>query len=328
MRVLVTGADGLLGSHLVRKLIERGDQVAALVQKGTEAPTIEGLPLERFQGDLLEKESGLKQAVSGCQAVIHCAAIANMWADRDLTWAVNLEGTRKVLEACIDEGAGRLVHIGTASSFAFGPLEDPGDETKPFSPVYRGMAYMESKHRAMELVQEYVNERGLDAVVVAPTFLLGAYDYRPSGGELVKQFIKRGMKYVSPGGRNFAYAGDVAGAAAAALEKGEAGEAYIAGGENLTYFDFFTRVARAYGIDPPRRVIPKPVVIAAGATGSLYNKVSGKRTPIDLRMAKVSCYDTYYSSDKAKRELGMTETPIEAAIEESIDSLKEYGHIK
>lgn len=326
-RALVTGADGLLGSHLVRRLLERGCTVRALIQPGSDSPTLKGLPIEKREGDLLADDDGLARGVRDCDYVFHCAAITNMWADPQLAWNVNLEGTRKVLEACRNKGIERLVHIGSASSFEFGPISDPGDENGPFPEVYRGTAYMESKHRAMKLVCEYAAQKGIDAVVVAPTFLLGAYDYRPSGGELVRQFIKRGLKYISPGGRNFACAGDVAGVAILALEKGKTGEAYIAGGENLDYFDFFRRVAKTAGVEPPGRVIPRALVMAAGAAGSVYRKISGKPAMLNLKMARFSCYDTYYASGKASEELGMTFTPIDKAIEDSVESLREYGHI-
>jgi len=328
LQVMVTGADGLLGSNLVRRLLEMGFSVRVLVHPKSSSPTLRGLTLETFSGDLLSEDSVLAEASRGCDAVFHCAAITNMWADPQLTWEVNLKGTEAVLKACLREGVKRLVHIGSASSFAFGPMQNPGDERSPFAEVYRGMAYMESKHEAMKLVREWVTERGLDAVIVAPTFLLGKYDYGPSGGELIRQYLKRGLKYVPPGGRNFANAGDVARAAILAWERGKAGEAYIAGGENLRYFDFFSAVSRIAGTRPPVRVIPKALVLAAGAAGSAYKKIPGKTAQVDLRIARVSCYETYYSSEKALAELGMTQTPIDVAIEDSIESLREYGHIQ
>ncbi|MFH1150219.1 MAG: NAD-dependent epimerase/dehydratase family protein [Actinomycetota bacterium] len=323
----VTGADGLLGSHLVRRLLDRGMTVRAMIEPGSDSPTLQGLDVEKRTCDLLAADPGLAEALRGCDFVFHCAAVTDMWADPRLAWEVNLEGTRKVLDACLVNGTGRLVHIGSASSFAFGPSDRPGDETGPFPDVYRGTAYMESKHRAMQLVFEYVERRGLDAVVVAPTFMLGAYDRRPSGGELIRQFVKRGLKYVSPGGRNFANAGDVAEAAVLALAKGKAAEAYIAGGWNMRYIDFFDAVARTAGVDPPRRVLPGPLVMAAGAAGSAFSGLTRRRAVINWKMAKFSCCDTYYSSDRARDELGMTFTPVERAIEDSVESLREYGYI-
>ncbi len=327
-RVLVTGADGLLGSHLVRRLLEEGYEVRALIQPGIDSPTLKGLEIDTWEGDILSRDGNLEKAMEGCTYAYHCAAIANMWADPDLTRRVNFDGARNVFDACLNAGVERLVHIGSASSFQFGPMESPGDETGPFPEAYRGVPYMESKHHAMKLAWEYVEQKGLDAVVIAPTFLLGEFDFRPSGGELIRQFIKRGLKSISPGGRNFAYAGDVANAAVLGLEKGKKGEAFIAGGVNMRYFDFFTTVAQLAGVQPPKRIVPKAIVMAAGAAGSITSKITGKRAVINLRMARFSCFDNYYSSGKAEDELGMTTSPIEVAIKESIECLREYGHIK
>ena len=328
MRVLVTGADGLLGSNLVRELLDHDHSVRVLIQPGSGSRTLEGLPLDRVDGDLLADEESLDSAVSGCPFVLHCAGITDMWADPGLTWRVNLEGTRRMLDACLREGVVRLVFVGSASSFQFGPIENPGDESRSFPAVYKGMAYMESKHRAMELVREYVQSRGLNAVILNPTFMLGPYDARPSSGELIRQFIKRGMKYISKGGRNFVHARDAARAMVSALEKGGRGESYIVGGENLSYFDFLSMVAEKAGIEPPRKVLPSALVIAGGAAGSIVKKISGRDIAIDLKMARIACLGTYYSSAKAEQGLGLEHSPIEVAIEESLESLKEYGHIR
>ena len=329
MKAFVTGGDGILGSHLVRALCARGFSVRVLVQPGSSSPTLRGLPIEIVEGDLLEDGQALGEAVRGCGLVFHCAAVTDMWAAPRLVWRVNLEGTEKVLEACSREGVGRLVFVGSASSFAFGTIENPGREDGAFPAAYRGIAYMESKHRASALVREYVDVRGLDAVTVAPTFMLGALDWRPSSGELVRQFITRRLRFVTPGGRNFAYAPDVADAMISAAERGETGRSYICGGHNMRYMDFFTAVARVAGnVEPPRFILPGSLVKAGGVAGSLFERVTGRRAALNAKMAKLSLYGTYYSSDRAVDELGMPQTPIETAIEETLKSLREYGHIE
>jgi dihydroflavonol-4-reductase len=328
MKVFITGADGLLGANLVRELIARGIEVRAFIQAGSKSPTLEGLDIEGVEGDLLAEDSKLKDAMSGCDAAFHCAAITDQWADPELTWKVNLEGTRRVLDASLSAGVKKLVFTGSASSYKQGTRKKPGDETSPFPEEYKGVAYMESKAKAAELVREYVKDKGLDAVICCPTFMLGLYDARPSSGELIRQYVKRGMRFASPGGRNFAYVGDIAKAMANALEKGRAGQSYIVGGENLSYQEFFTKVAKAAGARPPNFVIPKPFVLLGGAIGGLVEKMTGKPALFNPRIAKFACMGTYYSSEKAIKELDMPQTPVDQAIEESIKSLKEYGYLK
>ena len=328
MQVLVTGADGLLGSHLVRVLLERGDSVRVLVHPDSASPTLEGLPLDRRAADLLSADDFLFEAVRGCRVVFHCAAVTDLRASRELVWKVNFDGTRRLLDACVRARVPRVVHTGSASSFGFGSLGNPGNEGHPFPPAYRGLAYMESKRRAADLLQSYVKSGALEVVTVAPTFLLGAYDWRPSSGELIRQFVRRGFPFVSPGGRNFVYAGDAARLLAAAAERGRNGEDYIAGGHNLSYLDFFARVARIHGgVRPPRWVLPPSLILAAGWWGSVLSRISGKPAVLDTTLARLSLYGTYYSAEKAVRELGLGRTPIDAAISESILSLREYGHL-
>lgn len=328
MQALVTGADGLLGTHLVRKLLDRGVRVRAFLHPRSDSCTLDGLDIERCPGDLLGDPAPLREAVEGCDRVFHCAAVTDLWADRRIVWNVNLEGTRRLLDACAQAGTGRLVHVGSGSSFAFGPMDRPGDETGPYPDAYRGIPYMESKFEAMGEVLRQVRDRGLDAVVVAPTFLLGRYDFRPSSGELIRQFITRRIPFTSPGGRNFAYAGDVAEALLAAADHGRPGRCYLAGGENLSYLDFFTRVARIQGgLRPPRLALPASALLAAGAAGSAYARLTGRPAALNLTVARLSLLETYYSSARAVDELGMPCTPVDTAIAESIQSLKEYGHI-
>jgi dihydroflavonol-4-reductase len=324
---LVTGADGLLGSHLVRQLLGQGLSVRVFVQPGLESPTLRDLPLDRVAGDLLADDRTVENAVHGCATVFHCAAITDLNADRDRVWRVNLDGTRRVLDACAREGVRRLIFTGSASSFQFGPLDAPGDETGGFPANYRGVPYMESKHQAMERVRRSALRGDVDAVIVAPTFMLGDLDSRPSSGELIRQFIVRGLRFTSPGGRNFVRAADVAAAMIAAMSKGRRGECYIAGGHNVTYLDFFTEVARIAGARPPKWVVPRSALLAVGAIGSAAGKLRGTRPPLDLRMARLASLGTYYSPRKAVAELGMPQTPWQTGIAETLAGLRAFGHL-
>lgn len=327
MKALITGADGLLGSNLVRELLDQNFEVRVLLQPGSPSCTLDGLPIEKLQGDLLDEGDGLAKAVKGCQAVFHCAAITDFWADAELTWKVNLEGSRKVMDACLACGVKRLVLVGSASSFQFGTRERPGDEHSSYAPAYRGIPYMESKHAAVELAKRYIRDKGLDAVMVMPTFMLGNHDSRPSSGTLIQQFVKKEMKATSPGGRNFVHVRDVARAMILALEKGIKGECYILGGQNLTYKELFTMAARAAGIKPPLLVLPRAAILLFGAAGSAYEKLTGKQPLMNYRLARMALLETYYSPAKAVAGLGMPRTPVEEAVRDTVAGLRDYGHL-
>lgn len=327
MKVLITGADGLLGSNLVRKLLELEYAVRVIIQPGSRSTSLDGLDIERVEGDLLDDGNALADAMRGCDGVFHMAAITDLWCDPELTWKVNLEGTRRVLDACMAAGVKRLLFVASASSIMPGSMEHPGDESGGFPDVYKGVAYIESKHQAADLVRAYVREKKLDAVIAAPTFLLGPYDTRPSGGELVQRFCEKGLLATSSGGRNFAYAPDVAEGVRLAFEKGRTGETYIFGGENLTYKDFFARVGRIVGRSGPRRVVPSFLILAAGNLMSRIGRITGRKPKFDRNIARFSTLKAYYTSRKAIEELGLPQTPVETAIRDSVRSLVAYDHL-
>jgi len=326
-KVFVTGADGLLGSHLVRELLKQGFSVKALIHPKSKSRSLEGLEIEKIKGDLLNGGSSLAGALRGCRYLFHCAAMTNIWGDPDLTWRINFDGTKKILDASLKAKIERVVYVGSASSYQFGTYENPGDEQAPFPNVYRGTAYMESKYRASGLVRSYVKKYDLDAVIVAPTFMFGSYDSRPSSGELIRQYISRDIRVVPPGGRNFVNARDAAKAMVSSLYNGRTGQSYILGGLNLSYFDFFSSVFRIAEKKPPRLVVPKALLRIGGLFGSLSEKISKRKPVLEERLARFSCICAYYSSAKANQELNMQETNIETTISESIQSLQDYGFL-
>jgi dihydroflavonol-4-reductase len=326
MQAVITGADGLLGNNLTRACLAAGYSVRALVHPASPATALAGLPVAIVHGDVTDAGQ-VMDAVSGADLVFHVAAVTDLRAAPDLHWSVNLEGTRHVVDACLAAKVGRLLHIGSASTFQFGPPEAPGTEASPFPGAYRGLAYMESKAAASELVQRAVAERGLDAVILAPTFMLGPHDPRPSSGDLIRQFLTRRLRLVSSGGRNFAHVGDVAKGILAAVRQGRTGETYLLGGQNLSYRDFFARVARIAGVAKPLGSLPSPLLRAAGSLGSAYGKLTGTLPLLDRTLADLACCQACYSPARAIRELGLPQTPVDTAIAESIESLRQFGHL-
>jgi dihydroflavonol-4-reductase len=321
----VTGADGLLGANLVRTLLAAGHSVRALVLPSSPAQVLDGLPIEVVRGDLLTAD--LNRLLDGCAHVFHCAAITDMRAPAELTFKVNVEGTLRLVAAALRAGVRRFVHTASASAHAFGSIAHPGNEESPFPAVYRDVPYMASKAEATLRVREAIAHDGLDAVFVAPTFMIGGLDARPSSGQLIVEFLRRRMRLVPPGGRNFAYVGDVAAGMLAALERGRSGEIYICGGENLTYRQFFTAVARAAGVAAPIGTLPRAAVLAAGAAGSFYQTLTGRPALVDRRMARLGSQGAWYTSTKAIRELDLPQTPIAGAINEALAWLRRAGHL-
>ena len=184
MKVMVTGADGVLGSNLVRVLLDRGHVVRVLQLTGTTSPTLEGLPIEQRQGNILDPDS-IEACMEGMEAVIHCAASTQVFpAKNNFIRRVNVEGTNNIAEACLKLSVQRLVYVGTANSFGTQPdAPELADEGCDYTSHVYGLDYMDSKREAQELLVRRVAEDGLPAIVVNPTFMIGAYDSKPSSGQ-------------------------------------------------------------------------------------------------------------------------------------------------
>ena len=326
-KVLLTGPDGLLGSNLVRRLLDGGYGVRALVHPASRSTTLDGLEIERIKGDILDP-SPLKDAVKDCDAVFHVAASTAMWPPRDpKITAVNVEGTRNVLDAARSCGVARLVHVGSASSFGYGTKAEPGTESSPY--LYRDfrLAYFESKLEAQEMVLRAAGEGSIDAVVVNPTFMIGPHDFGPSSGMLIVKFVKLRPVVFPPGGRNFVDVRDVADAMIAALEKGRTGECYLLGHRNLEMRELFTLLARMTGGKPPKIPLSKSALLLAGRIGSIVAAITKRPPDLSYEIARNACTGAYYSADKAVRELGLRQRPIEETLEDAYRWFVDKGYI-
>jgi dihydroflavonol-4-reductase len=242
MKIFLTGGDGLLGSNLVRELLKKGHELKVLVQPGRQTITLDGLDIERIEGDLLDINS-LTKAAEGAEAIYHVAASTSIWPSRnEIVNKVNIEGTQNIITLAKKLEVKKLVYVGTANSFSFGTKEKPGIEGTPYIASKYGLDYMDSKFKAHQLIDEAVKD-GVPAVVVNPTFMLGPYDSMPSSGAMVLAVYKQDVPGFAPGGRNYICVKDAAIGIANALDKGRVGESYIIGNKNMSYKEAFTLMA-------------------------------------------------------------------------------------
>jgi dihydroflavonol-4-reductase len=328
MKILVTGADGLLGSNLVRELLSRNYAVRAFVQPGRQQKTLEGLPIEKFQGDLLNTNDVIEAGAS-CNAIIHCAASTSVWPTRnEFINKVNIEGTKNIIESVKQNKIQRLVYIGTANSFGFGSKANPGVEGNPYKSAMYELDYMDSKYKAQQLMLNEVKEHGLPAVIVNPTFMFGPYDSNPSSGAMIIALYKGKVPGYTSGGRNYVCAKDAAVAIANALTRGRIGECYILGNQNLSYNEAFTKIAVTIGVKPPAIPIPSVFAKLYGMIGTITGKLSGKTPAISYPLSRIACDEHYFSARKAVEELELPQTPVEVGIKECFEWLKENGYLK
>jgi dihydroflavonol-4-reductase len=310
MRVLVTGASGFIGAHVARRLAERGDEVRGLARS---QPPPEARVAEHVAADLLDGEA-LRRAVDGCDAVVHVAALyAYDRADARRMEAVNVEGTRAVLDAA----AGRRVVV-TSSSATCGPVPGrPATEADSPPDWELRVPYKRTKLAAERVALEH----GGDVVVVNPTTVVGPGDRRPTpSGKMVRDVATGRIKgYTRGGGINVVAVDDVAAGHVLALERGRAGERYILGGDDLSLQDAFALIARLAGRRPPWIPVPYAVALGAAHAAALAGRVTRREPELlvldEVRLAKLPLY---FSSEKARRELGYAPRPAAQALGEAV----------
>ncbi|MEW6049130.1 MAG: NAD-dependent epimerase/dehydratase family protein, partial [Bacillota bacterium] len=260
MRAMVTGATGFVGRHLVRALLEAGHEVTVVRRATSPAERLQGLPVQHVVADLTEPES-LKGTMDGVDWVFHVAADLSWWrAARARQWAVNVEGTRRVVTEALRAGVKRLVYTSSVAAVGFPDRGEVADESFPFNGYRLGIQYAISKWEAEQRVLEGVR-RGLDAVIVNPATIMG--DESPRPGSLVDLVARGALPAWAGGGTNFCDIDDVVAGHLAAAERGKTGQRYILGGHNVTFREMIEALARAAGVRPPSRRAPRPLVRAA-----------------------------------------------------------------
>lgn len=328
MRVVVTGATGLLGGNLALLLADAGHEVVA-TRRATSRTDHLDRPIRWVEADLSDVDA-LTRAFEGADAVFHCAAAVSIryeiepWLEQ-----ANVVGTENVITAVQRAGAGRLVYCSTIAVLGVSPTGEPSDETAPYNFEEYGLAdaYVRTKRQAQERVDQAIAE-GLDAVVVHPSFMLGPYDARPSSGQLIVNVVRGRVPGYTLGRNNFSDVRDVARGAIAAWERGGRGEHYILGGHNLTYQQIFERIAQVAGVRPPRIRFPDALTRGAGLLGELAQRISGRDMPLNKSTSRWSLEPNFvFTSAKAERELGYRISPLEPAIADAIDWLRAHGKL-
>ncbi len=314
MKIFVTGADGLLGSNLVRMLIEQNYEVTALIHPNSNSTTLQGLAITLIKGNILNPSDFLHH-MNGNHVVIHAAALTDVWPNRsEKVRSVNIEGTRKILDTAVSCNVRRFIYVSTASI----QMDNHGADY--------GLDYIDSKYEAQQLVQQLGNSGTIETISVQPTFMIGPYDSKPGSGKMIQTLAKGKLKFYSAGGKNFVFVKDVAQAIINAITLGTSGEAYVAGGVNMDYKSFFTLVANIVHQPAPKFKIPNWLILLVGRLGSLMGTITGRPPMLSYPMARISLINQYVDPSKTIEVLQMPQTDIKVAVEECYRWLKENGY--
>lgn len=327
MKVLITGANGLLASNLVRELLFSGYEVRGMVRESSNLLSLKKVDVELFKGEITN-QADVRKAFAGCEVVVHAAANTNQWPTHyDAYKRTNVDATQLLLGEAVRRNIERFIFVSSANAFNPGSKSNPGTEESPFSTSGKS-GYMVSKYMAQNLVLGEFRRSGLPVIVVNPTFMLGKYDARPSSGQIILMAQQKKLMIYPPGGKNFVHVTDVAHGIVNAIKLGRSGECYLLANENLTYHNFFDKLRLIHG--QPQLLLPMPrqSVHLAGVLGSLYENVLGKPAKLNSVNARLLCADNYYSSAKAVQELQMPQTPISQAIEDALEWFEQYGYLQ
>jgi dihydroflavonol-4-reductase len=324
MRILVTGAAGLLGSNIVRELIANGHHPVCLIRKTTDTNTLEGLDLTYAYGSI-ENRDDVAAAISGCAAVVHAAAIfAHPQNDQKAFEKINVQGTVNLAEVAIQEGINKFIYISTANTIGTGSKSNPGTEEDPFNSSKLESHYLNTKLKAEEYLQNQVKNNTLNAVIINPSFMIGPYDSKPSSGRMIVYGVKSPVLFVPPGGKNFVHVRDVAQVAVKALSIGKAGDKYLVTGENYSYSEFFELLKAETAQNKLMIKLPKKLFYGAA---HLVESIKGKKAEFNVSNAKVLGRDNYYKGSKAQKTFGYQPTPIKLAIQEALVWFRKKGTI-
>ncbi len=280
---LVTGATGLLGSHIVEQLHRRGAKVRVLVRAGSDTRFLDTLGVEKIIGDLNDRDA-LARAVQGVSHVYHSAAKVGDWGPWEDFQKFTIEGTENLIAAASQAGVERFLHISSIS--VYGYVDGDGivlDETAPLGQnLYRWSYYSKAKVAAENILWDWHRQGRIKATVVRPSWLYGPRD-RASIGRMVNNIRKGTIKIIGDGNNrlSLSYAGNVAeGAILAATSPEALGQAYNCCSDGvITLSEYVNAVARTLGAPPVTKKVPYAVARNAGFLMEVFGHLFHKKDP-------------------------------------------------
>lgn len=326
-KALVTGAAGFIGSSLVRELLDDGVEVRAMVLPGEDTRNLEGIGVERVEGNVLDRES-IDRALAGCDTLFHLAAIYSIWMrDRGDLYRVNLQGSRNVLWAARDAEIEKVVYTSSIAALGVKPGREPADEETAFNQFDIANDYVLTKYLSQEEALTFARQ-GVPIVVVNPCFPYGEGDVAPTPTGKIILDVANGVQFAYyDGGFNVVDVKDVARGHLLAAKLGRVGEKYILGNRNVTIRELFESVSRAAGMEPGMIRMPLPVARLYGYLSMRWSDHFGSQPISTAHEIDYSAQYLFYDTSKARRELGLEPRPVEESIARAIEWWRAEGYM-
>jgi dihydroflavonol-4-reductase len=319
MRVLVTGATGKVGYAIANALLERGDQVRALVRDPNRAAGILPVGIEPIRGDVTDADS-LTAAVEGCELVFNSMGMPEQWVrDEAIFDRVNAIGSSEVARAAKAAGVRRFLHTSTHDVF-HADIGEGFDETM-LADYPKGTAYERSKQHAEELV--LAERDGMEVVILNPS---GVYGPTPSPtpsfeNQVFEPVVRKRLPAVPPGGTGYAYVEGVAAGHLHAADKGKDGERYILADGYASFRELAETAKRVAGRGRIPPTMPVPVAKAVAGIGAGISRVIRRPPLLPRGQLEYILWRAHPDSSKAQRELGWTTTPLEEGVRMTLASM-------
>lgn len=322
MRVLVTGANGHVGAHVVRALLASGHEVVAFVRKSADVRTLAGLDVTRRFGDVMQRDE-LRAAAEGCDAIVHLAAVYKLWA-KTVEEIVEpaVRGTENVFAVARELGVKRIVL--TSSCYAAGTSTGPEPRDESHWAEGFDLPYIRAKVESERLAHRLAEESGIALIVLLPSGVIGPWDFRMTPTMAFYRDVFRGSLPLLPGAYATVAGSDVGRAHVAALERGRAGERYLVTAENMLN----TELAEVLGDLVGKRVrvmgVPQRILLGAAHVATALSKLTGRppfATPGTVRDSGYRYF--WYDNRKLREELGIEPRPM---IDRHVENLKWLLH--
>lgn len=329
MRALVTGATGFVGGMVARALRRAGHEVRLIVRPDADRRQVRDLKVEIYHGDIRDFAS-LRRAITGCTQVYHVAALYKLWVrhKREI-YDSNVTGTENVLKAARESGVEKVIYTSSVATLGLPGNGTAGTEETPVSLSDMVGHYKRSKFLAEQVALRYAQE-GLPVVIVNPSTPVGVGDLKPTPtGKLIVDFLNGQMPGYIDTGLNLVDVEDVACGHLLAAEKGQVGEKYILGHENLTLQQILALLAELTGRPAPRFKVPYALALGvAYVDAALARLIPGREPFVPPVGVKLSKKKMFFDASKAVRVLGLPQTPVREALRKAVLWFQENGYVK
>jgi dihydroflavonol-4-reductase len=326
--VLVTGASGFVGSAVARALVERGLHVKVLMRPESNRLNIAKLHCEPVLGDMRDEDS-MTAAMKGARYLFHVAADYRLWARNPADIVRNnLKGVQATLAAARKIGVEKIVYTSSVAALKPG-VGIAVDETSRHTPHSVIGAYKRSKLVAEREVERVIREQNLPIVIVSPSTPIGPRDVKPTPtGRVIVEAATGRMPAFLDTGLNLVHVDDVAQGHLAALDRGKVGENYILGGADVPLEKMLGDIAFLSGRKPPTIKLPRAPLFPLAYAAEAIARVTGKEPFLTADALRMSRYHMFFSSEKAKRELGYTARPYLEGLRDALGWFGANGYLK